>query len=264
MTILTRIIKNRKRLIEAEKAALPLEELKRAAEDLLLSRNAPPAFLRPGKPGKPFLIAEIKKSSPSKGLIRNDFNVREIAAVYHRSEAVTAMSILTEPDFFLGGYDNITLARSISGKPVLMKDFIIDPYQIYRGFTLGASAILVIASVVDDSLFKKFRKITEKLKMDILFEVHTIQEYKRAIRIGADIIGINNRNLKNFNTNINNTITIIQKAGKPDSAAVISESGINTRDDIKRLTDSGVDGFLIGERFMKERDIGRAIEDLFG
>ena len=264
MTILKTIIQNRKKLIEAEKHELPLKNLKRAAEDHLKAGYAPPVFLRAGKSGTPFLIAEIKKASPSKGIIRKDFNVGEIAKAYHRSASVNAISILTEPAFFQGSYENIGLTMAITDKPILMKDFIVDPYQIYKGFALGASAVLIIASVTDDALFKKFKKITEKLYIDILFEVHTIQEYKRAVRLGADKIGINNRNLKTFITDINNTIMIIEKAGKPAGTTVISESGINTRDDIILLRNCGVDGFLIGERFMKERDISRAIGDLFG
>jgi indole-3-glycerol phosphate synthase len=224
----------------------------------------PPEFLRAGKENAPFLIAEIKKASPSKGLIRENFNVAEIAEAYQKSASVDAISILTEPDFFYGSYENIRLAAAMTDKPILMKDFIIDPYQIYKGFILGASAVLVIASVTDDLLYKKFKKITDKLNMGILFEVHTIQEYKRALRLGADKIGINNRNLKTFVTDINNTIMILEKAGKPGGTAVISESGINTRDDITRLMNCGVDGFLIGERFMKEQDICLAIRDLFG
>lgn len=264
MTILKTIIKNRKKLIEAEKLEFPLKDAKSAAEERIHAGYTPPAFFRAWKSGTPFLIAEIKKASPSKGVIRKDFDAVEIADAYNRSAGVSAISILTEPDFFQGSYGNITLARTVTDKPVLMKDFIIDPYQIYRGFILGASAFLVISSVTDNLQFKKFKKTAEKLSMDILFEVHTAQEYKRALRLGADKIGINNRDLKTFITDINNTIMIIEKAGKPAGTAVISESGINTKDDIIRLINCGADGFLIGERFMKERDISRAIGDLFG
>jgi indole-3-glycerol phosphate synthase len=263
-TILEKIVNNRKLLLEKERQILPLNELRQKVDSMLDSDYRPAHFIYACGLQKPFLIAEIKKASPSKGVIREDFDVDYIAGAYKTSRYVNAISVLTEPDFFFGAYDYIKKTKAVTSKPVLMKDFIIDEYQIYMGFMEGASAVLFIADVLTDRDIKVLSKLTDNLNLRILFETHNVAEYKQALDFDFDLIGINNRDLKTFVTDINTTIDIIDKAGKPDGKIIISESGINSRDDIRLLNDGGADGFLIGERFMKQKDIGAAIADLFG
>ncbi len=264
MTVLNKIITNRQRLLSEEKQVVSISDVRSGVEERIESGYKPPEFLNSLKQGEPFLIAEIKKASPSKGIIRKDFDIANIAKTYHGSTFVDAISILTEPAFFQGCYEYIEQAGSITNKPILMKDFIIDPYQIYKGFLLGASAILVIASIMEDAQIKEFIRITRELNMNILFEAHTASEYRRALNFDLNLIGINNRDLKTFITDINNTIKIIEEVGKPDDRTIISESGIHSKEDIMLLQANGTDGFLIGERFMKNTDIDKAITDLFG
>lgn len=264
MTILDEIVANRQRLIREEKQKLLLAELIQRAEYMLDSGYTPTPFVDLSSFAPPFLIAEIKKRSPSKGLIREDFDVASIAAVYGDSEAVRGLSILTEPDYFGGSYENCEIARDSTDKPILMKDFIIDEYQLYKGFLIGASAVLFIASVLDKAQAAHFAEVAAKLGLSILFESHDDHEYHRALEGGYSIIGINNRDLKTFKTDIQNSIDIIGRNGKPKQGIVISESGIHSREHIERLLDGGVDGFLIGEHFMKNPDITGSIEELFG
>lgn len=264
MTILKKIVNNRLSLLEIEKSDLPFIDIKKKVEELSGNNYKPENFLKLVKRKKPFLIAEIKKGSPSKGIIRGDFNVIDIAKEYENSNHVNALSILTEPDFFYGSYEYVEQAKMITNKPVLMKDFIIDPYQIYKGFIIGASAFLVIASITEDRKIHEFIKIAKDLNMSILFEAHSISEYKRALKFDIDMVGINNRDLKTFKTDINNTISILKETGKPDEKTIISESGIHSKDDVQRLWSNGVDGFLIGEKFMKHNNIGESIDELFG
>ncbi len=264
MTILKKIVTNRQKLLAEEKDILSFRDAISKAEKLVGSGHKPSKFLSNLKSKNPFLIAEIKKASPSKGMIRKDFDITGIAKTYHDSAFVDAISILTEPDFFHGSYDYIKQADSITDKPILMKDFVIDPYQVYKGFLLGASAFLVISSITEDIQLKEFQKIARGLEMDMLFEAHSTSEYKRALNYGLKLIGINNRDLKTFITDINHTIKILDEAGKPEGSVIISESGINSKEDIDLLWNNNVDGFLIGERFMKNTDIERSISDMFG
>lgn len=264
MSILDEIVANRKRLIDEEEQTLPLSGLIKRAEDMLESGYVPTPFINSTDFKLPFLIAEIKKRSPSKGLIREDFDVASIAGAYNDSAPVNGISILTEPDYFGGSYENCEIARTITSKPILMKDFIIDEYQIYKAFVIGASAVLFIASVLDNVKSLGLSMVAEKLGLAVLFETHDNSEYSRALEGGYTIIGINNRDLKTFNTDIRNSIDIVEQNGKPKNGIVISESGIHSREDIKQLLEGGVDGFLIGERFMKSPDIAASIEGLFG
>lgn len=264
MTVLEKILNNRKLLLEKEKQLLPENKLRQSIDAVIESGYAPVDFLQAYNFDMPFLIAEIKKSSPSKGIICEDFNPEYIAGAYKASIHVKAISVLTEPDFFSGSYGYIKTAKEAAGKPVLMKDFIVDEYQIYRGYAEGASAVLLIAAVLSDPGIKKLAGLAFKLGMRVLFETHTADEYKRALDSGFDLIGINNRDLKTFVTDIHTTVKIIDAEGKPENKIVISESGINSKDDIRSLREGGSDGFLIGEQFMKQKDIERAIADLFG
>jgi indole-3-glycerol phosphate synthase len=261
--ILDEIINNRKKRLEKEKKILSFTTIKEKAEQLLGSGYKPKDFLSEYNTDQPFLIAEIKKASPSKGIIRKDFDINEIALAYKASPRVKAISVLTEPDYFKGQYDYIKKAKDMTNKPVLMKDFIVDEYQIYRGFSEGASAILLIAAVLKDQEIERYAKLASDLHLHILFETHTLAEYERALDFDFNIIGINNRDLKTFVTDINTTVTILNSKDRPDGRVIISESGISTGQDISMLYNNGVDGFLIGESFMKEKDILNSIEKIF-
>lgn len=262
--ILDDIVANRKKLLEKEKEVLNAEVLRKEAERKSDSGYRPADFLHSYSSDLPFLIAEIKKSSPSKGVIRENFDAGLIAEVYGRSEAVNAISVLTEPDYFSGRYEYIKTAKEAAGKPVLMKDFVVDEYQILRAFLEGASAVLLIAAVLDDTDIKNLAGLASGLGIKVLFEVHTAAEYKRALDLGFKVIGINNRDLKTFSVDINNTLKILVSGAKPDNGVVISESGIRTAEDVQRLFNNGVDGFLIGESFMSQENIQDAIYGLFG
>ena len=264
MTVLEKIVNNRLQLLEIEKQTYSIKDVRLEVEKCMESGYRPTAFYNKPEKDDIFLIAEIKKSSPSKGVIRKDFDVAHIANAYKKSAFVNGISVLTEPHFFMGSYEYIDRAKSVAEKPILMKDFIVDSYQIYRGYLAGASAALLIASILEDAQIEKFLKIAKELNMDILFEVHSSAEYKRALNFDIDLIGINNRDLKTFITDIKNTIKIIEKVGKFKDKAIISESGINAKEDIRLLAASGADGFLIGEKFMKSGNIEKSIASLFG
>ena len=205
------------------------------------------------------IIAEIKRQSPSKGIIREDFNHLAIAEAYVAAGAA-AMSVLTEEDFFGGSLRFLSEIHQPIDVPLLRKDFIIDEYQIYEARVAGASAILLITAVLDDELLALFIKLAEKLKLDALVEVHTEMEMHRAVTAGAKLIGVNNRDLTTFNVDLETSIRLARLA--PNDALLVSESGITTRDDIAKLKSAGYQAFLIGEHFMRQKDISSALHEL--
>jgi len=205
------------------------------------------------------IIAEVKKASPSRGIIREDFDPLEIAKKYQQAK-VQAISVLTERDFFKGDDEYLIRIRQSCVLPILRKDFIIDIWQIYQSRCLGADAILLIVSVLSDEELKKFQIVAEILGMQCLVEVHDRKELERALESGAKIIGINNRNLKTFEVDIRNTEKLINYI--PHDRAVVSESGIKTSEDIKYLKSLGVDAVLIGETFMRSSSIKDKVNEL--
>lgn len=214
------------------------------------------------KSGDVTLIAEIKKASPSKGLIRVDFNPGEIAKIYSESGA-SAISVLTDREFFQGSPEYLTTARDLGSLPVLRKDFVIDPYQIYEAKYLGADALLLIMAILTDREVTEFQKIASDLGLQCLVEVHTEKELERALKAGATIIGINNRDLQTFKTELDTTFRLRQLVTDPD-VTVVSESGINTRSDVIKLRENGVHAMLVGEALMRETDISAKIAELLG
>jgi len=214
------------------------------------------------KPGEVALIAEVKKASPSKGLIRRDFDPAEIGRIYTAGGA-SAISVLTDMEFFQGSSEYLRIVRDVSDLPVLRKDFIVDCYQIYEAKLLGADAILLIMAVLTDREAREFREEAAGLGMECLVEVHTDEELKRALSIGAHIIGINNRDLRTFKTDLNTTFRLREVVTDPE-ITVVSESGINSRLDVIRLGDHGVHAMLVGEALMREPDIGRKMAELLG
>ena len=198
------------------------------------------------------IIAEFKRRSPSKGSISGDADPATVARVYERGGAA-AMSVLTEEDFFGGSLDDLRAVRQQTSLPILRKDFIIDEYQVYESAAAGADALLLIVAAMDDNSLRSLRELTEnELAMEALVEVHTRDEMQRAIDCGASIIGVNNRNLATFEVSLSTSIELAGSA--PDGMILISESGIETREDINRLRDAGYHGLLIGETLMRADD----------
>lgn len=207
------------------------------------------------------IIAEVKKASPSKGLIKEDFDPLLIAKEYSESD-VQAISVLTEKDFFLGDDDYLVRIRQALPTPLLRKDFIIDLWQVYQSRCLGADAILLIVSILSDEDLKKFQVVAGILGMQCLVEVHNKEELDRALESGAQIIGINNRDLKTFEVDIKTTEKLMNYI--PNDRVVVSESGIKDYNDIKYLKELGVDAVLIGETFMRAPSIKEKINELRG
>lgn len=213
------------------------------------------------KPGQINLIAEIKKASPSKGMIREAFSAKYLSQAYQKAGA-SAISILTEESFFLGRPDYVRIAADESGLPILAKDFFIDELQIHEAFSYGAKAILLIMAILDDDTAKNFLEVATNLDMDCLVEVHTEEELARALKCGADIIGVNNRNLKTFEVDLNAGEKIIRQI--PTDKVKVVESGIQTHEDIVRFEEAGANAVLIGETFMRAKDVGEKVKEVMG
>lgn len=206
------------------------------------------------------VIAEIKKASPSKGVLRANFNPVQIAKSYAANGA-TCLSILTDANFFQGSEKFLMQARSSCELPVLRKDFMIDPYQIYESRAINADCILLIAAALDDAMLAKLLALTHELGMDALVEVHDEAELQRALACGARLLGINNRSLHSFETTLDTTLSMLAKI--PDDRLLVTESGILTVEDVKLMRDHGVYGFLVGEAFMRADDPGERLAELF-
>lgn len=206
------------------------------------------------------VIAEVKKASPSKGIIRENFDPAEIAESYARGGA-TCLSVLTDERFFQGHDDYLGQARVRSGLPVLRKDFIIDPYQVYESRLIGADAILLIAAALSDESLTDLSTLATGLDLDILLEVHDREELDRALKLPLSLIGINNRNLRTFETSLDTTLNLLQAI--PDDRLVVTESGIHSPDDVRLMRQNNVHTFLVGEAFMRADDPGAKLAELF-
>ena len=210
--------------------------------------------------GQPGVIAEIKKASPSKGVIRENFAPAQIAASY-ASHGAACLSVLTDVQFFQGSYDHLRQARAACTLPVLRKDFMIDPYQIVQARALGADCILLIVAALPPARLRELEAIATELGMDVLVEVHDAAELDIALTLETPLIGINNRNLRTFETRLETTLDLIARV--PQNRRLITESGIMTAQDAQRMRDAGVQAFLIGESFMRADDPGAALAELF-
>ena len=244
--ILDRIVAEKRKRVEERKRLVPLEEIKRQAEALIEGTEENRFKNALKKPGLS-VIGEYKKASPSKGLILPDFNVEEIEKLY-RELGIDAFSVLTEEDFFQGSDENLKKVKSLSDTPILRKDFIIDFYQIYEAKVLGASGILLIVAELKESL-KEFYDECVKFKLEPLIEVHNKEELDIALEAGGEIIGINNRNLKTFVTTLDITKDLIKYV--PKNKVIVSESGMHTVDDLRKIKSMGADAVLVGEMFMR-------------
>lgn len=255
MNILEKIAKKTEDRVELLKKDFNLKE------KALSIKNEGFIFEEALKKDEVSIIAEIKKASPSKGLICEDFHPDMIAGDYKIAN-VDCISVLTEPYFFLGDNSYIEIVKNISKKPVLRKDFIIDELQIYESKIIGANCILLICSLLDETKLSKFLKLADSLNLSALVEAHNEDEIKTAIKANARIIGVNNRNLKTFEVDFNNSLKLRNLV--PDDVLFVSESGIKTRDDIIKLQNANVDAVLIGETFMKSEDKIAEIKKLRG
>ncbi|MBI5676175.1 MAG: indole-3-glycerol phosphate synthase TrpC [Nitrospirae bacterium] len=260
MSILQEILKYKKEELKTTKTRVPLSELKAQASDAGVVRSFQNAIRREGNSAIK-LIAEVKKASPSKGMIREDFNLPKIISVYDKKD-VAAISVLTEERFFQGKLDYLKEARKRTSKPLLRKDFIIDDYQVYEARVNGADAILLIAAALEKQQLIDLMSLAKELSLDSLVEVHDHKELDTALFCSAEIIGINNRNLKTLEINLKTTFDLIK--GIPDDKIVVSESGINTRADVEAAESVGADAILVGTAIMKADDIGAKIDELTG
>ncbi len=206
------------------------------------------------------IIAEIKKASPSKGVIRPDFDPAAIAESYERAGAA-CLSVLTDVDFFQGCDEFLQLAKNHASLPVLRKDFIVEAYQVYESRAIGADCILLIASILDIEELHEFYDLARGLGMDVLVEVHNKAELDKALTLSPRLIGVNNRDLKTFSVDLNTTLDLL--ASMPDTVTVVTESGIHQRTDVVKMLSSDVYSFLVGEAFMRAPDPGQALEQLF-
>jgi len=210
--------------------------------------------------GKPAVIAEIKKASPSKGVLRENFHPAEIASSYAAGGA-TCLSVLTDVQFFHGSHDYLRQARAACALPVLRKDFMIDPYQVISARAMGADCILLIVAALETPLMKELESCANELGLDVLVEIHDEAELEEALKLETRLLGINNRNLKTFETSLDNTLRLLPQV--PADKRVVTESGIFHKEDVQQMRSHGVDAFLVGEAFMRAEDPGAALTDLF-
>ena len=258
--ILKKILARKGEEISERSAATPLTQLREQID----STDPPRGFLEAIKSkissGESAVIAEIKKASPSKGVLREAFDPAEIAKSYENHGA-TCLSVLTDADFFQGSEQYLKQARSCCQIPVLRKDFMIDPYQIYESRAIGADCILLIVAALTDAQLSELSSLAKELEMDVLVEVHDAEELERALMLEATLIGVNNRNLRTFETRLETTIDLL--AGIPKDRIVVTESGIHTPDDVERMRQQGINAFLVGESFMRADDPGKKLAELF-
>jgi indole-3-glycerol phosphate synthase len=262
--ILNKIVAVKHEEVAAAKKRTPLDAVRADAESRVLTRDFEGALRAKIAKGQAAVIAEVKKASPSKGVLRADFIPADIAQSYADGDgkvSAACLSVLTDKQFFQGSVDYLKQARASCQLPVLRKDFMVDAYQIYESRAMGADAILLIAASLDDAQMADFEAIARSLDMAVLVEVHDGAELTRALRLKTPLVGINNRNLRTFEVSLDTTLGLLKDV--PADRLLVTESGILAPDDVKRMRDAGVHAFLVGEAFMRAPEPGEALAKLF-
>jgi len=257
--ILKKICEDKRLEIEILKKKCSLNSLKKLISDEINKRDFKNVIIKSSLEKRNFIIGEIKKASPSAGEIIHNYEPIEISKIYERA-GVKALSVLTEKNYFKGEIDHLSYVKQNTNIPILRKDFIIDEYQIYESKVYQADVILLIVSVLSDDELKKFLKIANELNLDCIIETHDENEIKRALKLDYPILGINNRNLKNLKTDLNNSVSLFTSISK--DYTVIAESGIKTAEDINMYNDLGIFNFLIGESILRSKDYTTFIKKL--
>ena len=258
--ILKKIVHRKSEEVRARRASRPESALIAELNGVGPTRGFAAALQARIAAGDPAVIAEVKKASPSKGVLREDFRPAEIAASYERGGAA-CLSVLTDVDFFQGSDAYLREARAACGLPVIRKDFIIDPYQVYEARQMGADCVLLIAACLTDRVLRDLSDLAHGLGLDVLVEVHDAEELDRALNVPGRLIGINNRNLRTFEVSLETTLGLLDAI--PPERLLVTESGILTREDVARMRGHGVHAFLVGEAFMRAPDPGGELSHLF-
>ncbi len=258
--ILDKIVAVKREEVAAAMVRKPLDVMRADAESRVLTRDFEGAMRAKLAAGQAAVIAEIKKASPSKGVLRADFIPADIAQSYAEHGAA-CLSVLTDKQFFQGSVDFLKQARASCDLPVLRKDFMVDPYQIYEARAMGADAILLIAACLDDAQMADMEAVAHRLDMAVLVEVHDRAELDRALKLKTRLVGVNNRNLKTFEVSLQTTLDLLPHV--PADRLLVTESGILSPDDVKRMREAHVTAFLVGEAFMRADEPGEALAKLF-
>ncbi|MEX0374888.1 indole-3-glycerol phosphate synthase TrpC [Spiribacter pallidus] len=258
--ILKRIVERKAERLEAARRARPEAALREALAEADAPRGFVAAIDARLAAGRPAVIAEAKKASPSKGVLRDPYNPAAVARSYEAGGA-SCLSVLTEADFFAGADAHLQAARAACTLPVIRKDFVIDPYQVIESRALGADCVLLIVAILDDARLKALHDLATELGMDVLVEVHDHDELARALAISPPLLGINNRDLRSFETDIATTTRLAAEV--PNGTRLVCESGIHTRADVAQIQADGVNAFLVGEAFMRAEAPGEKLAELF-
>ena len=259
-TILKKILARKQQEIIERSSVTPLAQLLEQTASASAPRGFAAALEAKLAVGQSAVIAEIKKASPSKGVIREDFDPAAIAKSYAKGGAA-CLSVLTDVDFFQGADRYLTMARTACDLPVIRKDFIVDPYQIYEARAMGADCILLIVSALNEEQLYLLHEVAITMGMDVLIEVHDAAELKTALKLDNPMVGINNRNLHSFDVSLDNTFELLERI--PNDKIVITESGIHHRDDVVAMRENNVNAFLVGEAFMRSEEPGERLRELF-
>jgi len=259
--ILKRIVARKWEEISERSARAPLETVRARAESAAPVRGFADSLQAKVSAGHAGVIAEIKKASPSKGVLREDFDPAGIAVSY-ADYGAACLSVLTDEDFFQGGDSYLQQARAACELPVIRKDFIVDPYQVYEARAIGADCILLIVACLEDAQMRELNDLAYALGMDVLVEVHDAAEMERALALPGRLVGINNRNLRTFEVSLRTTLDLLHQV--PNERLVVTESGIHAPEDVRLMREHGVGAFLVGEAFMRADNPGERLAELFG
>ena len=257
MNILEEIVAAKRVEIRSRRQEIPLDLLREEAGGCAPA----PAFADALRAAPIGLISEVKRRSPSAGVIRDPFDPAAIASAYEAAGAQAVSCLMDEP-YFGGGEADFKAVRAAIELPMLYKEFVVDPWQIWHARTMGASAVLLIAAVLDDADWDALASLAEEAGLEVLLEVHDASEFARAVSHGSTLVGINNRNLKTFETRLEHTLELMPQV--PEGVTLISESGIRTHEDVKRLKDAGAHGLLVGEHLLRKDDLEQAVRELMG